>query len=392
MTDVDVSEETKSVSDQSGEVGFLDLILLLVNNFQLIIILSLLGGLITLGYSYTIVPTYRSTVSMLPPAVDNPSSPSIDSGGAMALLGGLVGGSVEDRKLDEIVSILKSHRVADKILKKYNLIKDYNVLTRTQTIEKLHSRTHIDLQASRGLIVIHVLDESPQRAAQLAQAYVDILRETLNELAITEAQSRRAFYEKQLEKSKDELVVAELEIAKTRVTDSLLKTEPGSAVANVLALKSQIIQQEIFIQSLKNYLVDDSADVKQAKADLLALEKQLAKEEISDKIDTSSLGYLQVYRNFKLKEAVFELNLSQYEAAKVDEAKDRTIQVVDHASVPEFKVAPRKAFMAIVATGLTFCILIFILIIRQGMQLLFAEASSEVRASLLKSKLKWLLR
>ena len=61
-----------------------------------------------------------------------------------------------------------------------------------------------------GLISIEVDDKDPQRAADIANAYVQELSKLTGSLAITEAQQRRVFFEKQLQLVQENLKKAEL--------------------------------------------------------------------------------------------------------------------------------------------------------------------------------------
>jgi capsule polysaccharide export protein KpsE/RkpR len=58
--------------------------------------------------------------------------------------------------------------------------------------------------------------------------------------------------------------------------------------------------------------------------------------------------YADLYRRAKIQEAVYQFLTQQYEAAKVQEAKEiPTIKVLDAADVPERKWGPYRALMAI---------------------------------------------
>jgi tyrosine-protein kinase Etk/Wzc len=55
------------------------------------------------------------------------------------------------------------------------------------------------------LISVEVDDKDPKFAADLANAHVEELRNLLGRLAVTEAQQRRMFFEKQLQITKENL-------------------------------------------------------------------------------------------------------------------------------------------------------------------------------------------
>jgi uncharacterized protein involved in exopolysaccharide biosynthesis len=62
------------------------------------------------------------------------------------------------------------------------------------------------------------------------------------------------------------------------------------------------------------------------------------------------LELARLTRDLKIQEAIFELLSSQYEQAKIQEAKDTpTIQVLDRAVPPEKRSRPKRAMMVILA-------------------------------------------
>jgi uncharacterized protein involved in exopolysaccharide biosynthesis len=81
------------------------------------------------------------------------------------------------------------------------------------------------------------------------------------------------------------------------------------------------------------------------------------------RVPEAGLEYLRSFRDVKYYEAVFDLLAKQFEAAKIDEAKDAAIiQVVDHAVPVDRKSKPKRALIVLlvglitgaVATGLAF--------------------------------------
>jgi hypothetical protein len=65
--------------------------------------------------------------------------------------------------------------------------------------------------------------------------------------------------------------------------------------------------------------------------------------------------YVRKLRDLKFNETLNELLLKQYEAAKLDEARDATvIQVIDRAVTPEKKIKPRIPSMVFIAGAVSF--------------------------------------
>jgi len=249
--------------------------------------------------------------------------------------------------------------------------------------------------AKTELISVEFDDEDPKFAAEVANAYVDELRVVLSRLAVTEAQQRRLFFEKQLVKAKENLTAAEQSLKATGISDSALKSNPVAAVAGVAALKAQITAQEVKIGAMRGYLAETAPDFKQAMNELANLRAQLAKQDKDDAGNTAASpagagqgDYISRYRDFKYHETLFELFAKQYEIARVDEAREgAVIQVLDVAQPPERKSKPKKALIAFIATlAAGFVILLFVFV-RQALR--NAGGDQETAGKLAALKTSW---
>jgi uncharacterized protein involved in exopolysaccharide biosynthesis len=104
-----------------------------------------------------------------------------------------------------------------------------------------------------GLITIEVDDEEPAFAAELANAHVEELGHLLKRMAVTEAQQRRVFFEKQLASAKENLIKAEQALKSSGVNSDTLKSDPKAAVEGLARLKAGITAQEIKLASMRGY-------------------------------------------------------------------------------------------------------------------------------------------
>jgi tyrosine-protein kinase Etk/Wzc len=103
----------------------------------------------------------------------------------------------------------------------------------------------------------------------------------------------------------------------------------------------------------------------------------------------AGLENIKAVRNVKYEQLLFEMLAKQYEAAKLDEAKDTTvIQVLDKAVEPEFKSRPKRAIIVIMAFMLGFVLSLVYVFILETMG---AKKTDEEQAKwdLFKSYLSW---
>jgi uncharacterized protein involved in exopolysaccharide biosynthesis len=231
-------------------------------------------------------------------------------------------------------------------------------------------------------------DKDPQFAADLANAHVQELQTLLARIAVTEAQQRRAFFEKQLTQVKDKMIAAEQALRATGISGSVLKSNPTSAVAAVAGLKAQVTAQEVKLGAMRGYLAESAPDFKLALNELASLRAQLAKQEKDEPATAGQSDYVSKYREFKYQETLFDLFAKQFELAKVDESREgAVIQVLDAAQPPERKAKPKKALIAIIATlAAGFAMLLFVFI-RQALR--NATQDPESAQKLGKLKASW---
>ena len=85
-------------------------------------------------------------------------------------------------------------------------MKVYDAKLRVEARRELERNSRFSIGKKDGLIVIEVDDESPQRAADIGNQYVEELRRMTSVLAVSEAQQRRVFFEEQMKTAQDQLV------------------------------------------------------------------------------------------------------------------------------------------------------------------------------------------
>jgi len=347
------------------ELSLIDVMQVIAENLRLLILGPLLVGLIALGISFLLTPIFTATSKFLPP--QQQQSGALGMLQSLGGLGGLAGAAAGIKNpSDQYVAFLKTNTVQDALIDQFSLQARYEQDYRQGTRKKLDENTRVTA-GKDGLISIEFDDRDPQFAARLANAYVDELGALLNRLAITEAQQRRVFFEKQLATTKDNLIRAEQSLAASGVSPSALNANPSTALEGPARLRAQVTAQEVRLASMRSYLTDSAPEFRQAQAELVALRGQLMKAE-KEQPATSAGGndYIAKYREFKYQETLFDLFARQFETAKIDESREgASIQVVDVATPPELKSKPKRATIAVAATFATAFLLMIFVFIRQ---------------------------
>jgi len=347
------------------------LLQVVLDNLRLLVIGPLLAGLVALGVTFAVAPTFTATTTFMPPQQQQSAAASMLAG--LGALGGLAGAATGLKNPnDQFVAFLKSDSIANALIDRFNL------MARFESVYKVDARTQLSnlsqiSSAKDGLITVTFDDKDPVFAAQVANAYVTELGKMLNRLALTEAQNRRQFFEKQLIETKEKLTLAEANLRKSGINITALKSNPQAAITAVAELQAQIVAQEVKLSSMRGYLTESAPDFKQAQTELSALRMQFSKLEKSSAgsigVNSSDADYVARYRDVKYHETLFDLFSKQFELAKVDEAREgNAIQIVDLAHAPERKSKPKKARIAVLSTLAAGMLLLLFVFVRSAMR------------------------
>ncbi|MCX2865141.1 Wzz/FepE/Etk N-terminal domain-containing protein [Paucibacter sp. PLA-PC-4] len=320
------------------------------------------AGLLGLAISFLIPPTYTARTSFLSPQPQqNSAAAAIASLGALSGLAGAAAGVRSPA--DQYVALLQSTTIADRIIDQFKLLEVYDDKYRADARKELAQRMRAWAGKKDNLLTVEVDDHDPQRASDMANAFILELRKLSNGLALTEAQQRRAFFEQHLSQTRDNLANAQLTLQRSGFNPGLLKNEPKTAAETYAKVKAEVASVEIRVQTMRSVLAEAAPELQQQLANLAGLRSQLAKlEKPLDQVGGED--YVGAYREFKYQETLFEIFARQFELAKLDESREGTLfQVIDKASPPERKSKPKRLFIAIgaAATGLLLVALLLLL-------------------------------
>jgi uncharacterized protein involved in exopolysaccharide biosynthesis len=354
----------QSAHEDDEGISLIDFAIVAGHHRRLLIGAPLLAGLLALAASFAISPTYTAKTVFMPPQQQQSAA-----GAALQSLGGLanLAGAAGIKTIgDQYVALMQSVTVSNRLINAFGLKGLYEKSTLEDTRRELAQNVRIDLGKKDGLVSVEVSDHSPQRAADIANRYVEELRRLSSELAITEAQQRRVFFEKQLGQTKGKLTLAQQALQNAGVNARTLRVEPKAAAEGYANLRAQVTASEVRLQAMRSAFTDDAPEIKMALSQLMALRGQLTKTEVVDGSGGSD-AYVSAYREYKYHEALFELFSKQYEMARLDESREGAlIQVVDPATPPERKSKPKRSVIAIAATMVTGLALLVFVFARQA--------------------------
>ncbi len=261
------------------------------------------------------------------------------------------------------IGILQSRTIADNLISRFRLRELYKMKKLQDTRAALKSQTTIEA-GKDGLIQISVTDHDPDRASDIANAYVSELYSMNSTLAITEAAQRRVFFDQQLEGEKKALGLAEEDLRETQQKTGLIQLS-GQAqmiIQTIGQLRAQIASREVELQSVRTFATDQNPEIVLLNNEISTMRQQLSKLEndqqratqpgniavTAGRIPEGALEYARKFREVKYHETLFDLLSRQYEAARIDEAKSAPIiQVIDHAIPPDKRSGPKRALIVL---------------------------------------------
>ena len=346
------SSSPQHMVQDDDEISLLDLLETLAERFWLLVLGPLAVGLVALGGSFLVDPTFTARTMLMPPQAQQSAAASLIQ--SLGALGGVAGAAAGIKNPnDQIVALLKSRTLSDRMIDRFELMKVYKAKLRQDARKSLEGKVRISAGAKDGLVSIEVDDKDPKRAAEMANAYVQELSRLMGSLAITEAQQRRVFFERQLKEAKDNMTRAEVALKSGGIEADIYKSSPQAAVTAVAQVQAQIAAQEVKLGAMRGYMTESAPEFRQGLVEMQALRAQLAKLEATEKTQpgSASSDYINRYRDYKYFETLFELFAKQYEIARVDESREgAVIQIVDPAIEPEWKSKPKRAMIAVIAT------------------------------------------
>jgi uncharacterized protein involved in exopolysaccharide biosynthesis len=353
---------------------------LLWQNRRFLACLAGAGLLLSVVVALLIPSRYQSVARLMPP--DNQSGSTL-ARGAAALSGqfsGLAGIGNDLLGLkntsDLFVGILTSRTVADKLIQGFNLQKLYGVRRMEDARKALAASTETSVDRKSQIITITVTDKNPQRAAAMAQAYVEELNRLVAEVSTSAARRERIFLEGRLQAVNQDLQSAEKEFSQFASKNTAIDIkEQGKAMVDAAAtLQGEFIAARSELEGLKQIYTDNNVRVRAAQARSAELESQL--ERIGGKGESASLEdatkndplypsirklpllgvtYADLYRKTKVQETVLETLTQEYELAKVEEAKEiPTVKVLDAPNLPDKKSFPPRTLIVLLGTALAF--------------------------------------
>ncbi len=302
---------------------------------KVFLIVIIAAAILSAGASFLITPKFKSTVILFPTSSNSISKALLSDNSIKTDI--LDFG--EEEQAEQLLQILNSSKIRDKVIERFNLVKHYNIsedskFKNTYLIQEYTD--NISFKRTEFMAVeISVLDKDPQMAANIANTISDLLDSTKNAM-----QKERALRGFEIVKRNYESIQKDI-----KYIDDSLKIIRGKGI-NDYETQAEMTNQELAIQIGKGN--KQGVDRLEAKLDTL-----------------SKYGGIYVTLRNTLGYKIDQLSKikAKYDEAKVD-AEEYMPQkfVVDSAFKAEKKTTPVRWLIVLVSSFSAFMLSILVLI------------------------------
>jgi tyrosine-protein kinase Etk/Wzc len=360
--------------NEKKDVDILDLLAALIEGKGLIIGGTLLICILTAGISLIMTEEFESTTQLLPPKEQKKGFAFADILSDLPIPSLRLGD--KGTPADIFIAILKSPSVRRRMVADFDLMKLYEKEKISDAIERLRVKTEVG-KSEQGTILITVLDRSPDRAAKMANAYVDMLDSINQNLARTAALERLDFIGDLVESQGVKLEENMVALQEFQEDHNAISIKDQAKAVIAASAEMQVAATELLISKLT--LLKSGFSTTHPQVQKLAYQFDLRQEALAFLRDGDSKPDGGVHSEFDLRldenlflplreiprvaqehanvekdvlvQAALMKLLLQQQAESLIEASNttRTVQILDPAMPAEDAARPRRLLLVFVA-------------------------------------------
>jgi uncharacterized protein involved in exopolysaccharide biosynthesis len=330
--------------------------------WRFIVFTALAIAVLTAAITLLVPVWYRATTSVLPPKTQDLFGSLGSTGSVLRSLAGL-GRMGQKPSAYNYFAILKSRTVGEAVIREFGLLGVYDVpdSSMEKALKELASNVSFEEQPDE-YITLEVLDRDPDRAAAMANFYVEQLNVLSIELATQEARSNREFIQRRLEEAWADLHRAEDSLrAYQEKAGVIITPEQEETMRGIASLYAMKARKEVERAIARRTAGEDNPVARQLALEIEELNRKLVG------YPEIGLQSLRLYRDVMIQQRIVEFLTPIFEQARIDEVKDIPVVVtLDRAVAPERKAKPQRALIVLVVTGVTGFGLVLLAFLMEG--------------------------
>jgi tyrosine-protein kinase Etk/Wzc len=377
MVDRNSRTQTSDVAGSQKRFSLVDIVAVIVKWRRFILRVFLVVTILATVVSFLLPRWYASETSIMPPR-------------SRSLLGGLgsvsslqreipllrsIAGAAGSEEVYRYLAILKSRNALEKVVTEFNLVEVYNISDKSipKAAGVLEDNVIFKL-GEEGTISITVYDQDAQRAAAMANYFVDLINEIGTDLNVQETQGDRAFLEKRVEENKADLHASEdrLKDFQKRHGFVAIPEEAQTSISSAAELYATKTMMEVQLGIAERRYGEENPLVQAGKTELAGLNAKL------QTLPDLGVEYFRLYRDFAVQQKIYEFIVPLYEQAKYEEKREAPHAVVlDVAQVPEEPARPKKRVIVLILVFLSLISSVGVALFVEGMRNLKTSSPEE---------------
>ena len=356
-------------ADGNDEISLVDLAAALWKRKWLIVMVTIAGAILSVGYALMQPNTYTASAVMLPISGSSSSSLLSQYASLASIAGVNVSSGGSSNPAIKIIAILKSRSFAENLVGKMNLVPllfEHPERIKFGTplgaaVEAMGKIFSVSLDAKTNVISISALTKSPILSSMIVNGAVDMIQDDLKARVLTSSGKNIALLDQQTADQERKVRAAQDKLKAYQKKNRLVSPQVQSTASLQVyqALVQQKMTLEIEITRLQSALSDDNPKIVAARSQLDAIKAQMADFEKTgggvgpslSETPTALMEYANIMAELELATKVYGTLYSNLETMKLQDASEKVfVEVIDRAVPPEKKTGPSRGMICVVGT------------------------------------------
>lgn len=349
--ETDETEVADAAAENDDKVDLLRIVALFTAEWRTGLIVTLVAFVIALVVIERIPAQYEATAVILPKDGESQGTSNLAS-----LFTGV-------RPSNNYLSLLVSRSLRDDVVRRVNLLAYF----KTKSLEAARGQLLGMTKLIPGeTITILVRDKDAGMAARIANAYVGALQSLQESMTTAQADVQRRFFEQQLQREKDALVTAEMDLQRTQMGSGIVQmdTQTQIGLGAIAATRAQITTLEVQLAAMLQGSTEQNPEVQRLRSEIGQLQGQERQMESGSgggaagaaspagRMPKVNLEYERKLREVKYHEALVSSLANHFETLRMSQGtSNSTFEVIDPAIVPEMPTWPPRRLFLMGAAG-----------------------------------------
>lgn len=360
---------------KSASIDLLDFFALIYRSRYFLLIQSVLIAIISVLIALSVPKTFSASATILPPEQSGALTAFLPQGMTQGL-NSVLGTSALNKggETNKIMSILYSRNLAEKTIRKFDLIDRFDANTIEDAIESYREKVSVEVDEEGSIRVTVGLqteffhpEENETEVQLLAKEVSDYVVSELDNI-YTSLETQRARYQLDVLDERYEKNLQDLRDIEENIKEFgeefgviALPEQTEAMIQNLAQLESQIAIEEVKLQVAKQTFQEGASEIRTKEILVSELNQKLNQLKNNGSASDSTgpllaftetpelaLEYTRYRRDLTVQNLIYEFLTQQIEQLKLQEAKDTpSIQFVDMPQVPTKRSAPTRSLLTI---------------------------------------------